>query len=36
LIPGSMVGPMLALERRLPAFVREHLSFRMMVVLERI
>lgn len=36
LIPGSVVHPMLAIERRLPRFVRKHLSFRMIVVLERI
>jgi SAM-dependent methyltransferase len=36
LIPGNLVRPMLALERRLPDFMRKHLSFRMMVVLERI
>jgi hypothetical protein len=36
LIPGSLVRPMLAFERRLPGFIRKHLSFRMMIVLERI
>jgi SAM-dependent methyltransferase len=36
LIPGAMVSPMLAFERRLPGAVRRHLAFRMMVVLERV
>ena len=35
LIPGSLVRPMLALERSLPGFIRKWLAFRMMVVLER-
>src|SRR5947209_3648281 len=36
LIPGALVGSMLALERRVPQFVRKHLAFRMIVVLERV
>ena len=36
LMPGALVGAVLGLERRLPAFVRRHLAFRMMVVLERV
>ena len=36
LIPAALVGPMLALERRVPGPVRKHLAFRMMVVLERV
>ena len=36
LIPGALVGPMLAFERRMPQLVRKHLAFRMMVVLERV
>jgi SAM-dependent methyltransferase len=36
LIPAPWVGPMLAFERMMPAPVREHLGFRMMVVLERV
>jgi SAM-dependent methyltransferase len=36
LIPAALVGPMLALERRIPGPVRKHLAFRIMVVLERI
>ena len=36
LIPGALVGPMLALERRVPIAIRKHLAFRMMVVLERV
>ncbi|MCK1640733.1 class I SAM-dependent methyltransferase [Bradyrhizobium sp. 157] len=36
LIPGSLVGPMLAFERKVPAPVRKHLAFRMMIVLQRI
>ncbi len=35
LIPAALVNPMLALERAVPAPVRKHLGFRMMVVLER-
>ena len=35
LMPGALVGPMLALEERVPKAVRRHLAFRMMVVLER-
>jgi SAM-dependent methyltransferase len=36
LIPGALVAAMLAFERTLPGFVRRHLAFRMMVVLERV
>jgi len=36
LVPGALVGPMLALEERIPKAVRRHLAFRMMVVLERL
>jgi len=36
LIPGALVGPMLAFERALPVSVRKHLAFRITVVLERI
>src|SRR5260370_42179153 len=36
LIPAALVGPMLALEKRMPDPVRKHLAFRMMVVLERV
>jgi hypothetical protein len=36
LIPGALVESMLGLERRAPLFVRKHLAFRMIVVLERI
>jgi SAM-dependent methyltransferase len=36
LIPGALVGAMLAFERRVPRLVRKHLAFRMIVVLERI
>jgi SAM-dependent methyltransferase len=36
LIPGALVGPMLALERRVPIAIRKHLAFRMMVILERV
>jgi len=36
LIPGALVGPMLALERGIPGAIRRHLAFRMMVVLERL
>ncbi len=36
LIPGALVGPMLAFERRMPQLVRKHPAFRMMVVLERV
>src|SRR5258705_5750475 len=35
LIPPALVMPTLAFERRMPAVVRKHLAFRMMVVLER-
>ena len=35
LIPGTMVKPMLALERRVPLALRKHLAFRMMIELER-
>jgi SAM-dependent methyltransferase len=35
LIPASLVSPMLAFERMIPAPVRKHLGFRMLVVLER-
>jgi SAM-dependent methyltransferase len=36
LIPGALVGPMLALERAVPGSVRKHMAFRIMVVLERL
>jgi SAM-dependent methyltransferase len=36
LIPGILVGPMLAFERAVPVSVRKHLAFRIMVVLERV
>jgi SAM-dependent methyltransferase len=36
LIPASLVSPTLEFERMVPAFLRKHLAFRMMVVLERI
>jgi SAM-dependent methyltransferase len=36
LIPGALVGSMLAFERRVPLAVRKHLAFRMIVVLERV
>lgn len=35
LIPPALVMPTLAFERRMPAVVRKHMAFRMMVVLER-
>jgi SAM-dependent methyltransferase len=36
LMPAVMVGPLLALEERVPEMIRKYLAFRMMVVLERI
>lgn len=36
LIPGALVGAMLAFERKVPLFLRKHLAFRMIVVLERV
>jgi len=36
LIPGAMVKPVLALERRVPMALRRHLAFRMMIELERV
>lgn len=36
LMPGTLIGSMLALEKRVPRFVRRHLAFRMIVVLERV
>lgn len=36
LIPGAMVKPVLALERRVPIALRKHLAFRMMIELERV
>jgi hypothetical protein len=36
LIPGAAIAPMLAIERRLPRAIRQHLAFRIMVVLERL
>jgi SAM-dependent methyltransferase len=36
LIPGALVGSMLAFERRVPQLLRKHLAFRMIVVLERV
>jgi SAM-dependent methyltransferase len=36
LMPGALIGSMLALERRVPRFVRKHVAFRMIVVLERV
>jgi SAM-dependent methyltransferase len=35
LIPAALVAPTLAFERRVPAAIRKHLAFRMIVVLER-
>jgi SAM-dependent methyltransferase len=35
LIPGALVKPMLALERRVPIAVRKRLAFRMMILIER-
>jgi SAM-dependent methyltransferase len=35
LIPAALVGPTLAFERKMPAAVRRHLAFRMLVLLER-
>ncbi len=36
LIPGALVGAMLAFEQRVPQLIRRHLAFRMIVVLERV
>ena len=36
LIPAALVNPALEFEKMVPAFLRKHLAFRMMVVLERI
>ena len=36
LLPAALVGPMLALEQKVPKFVRRQIAFRMMVVLERV
>jgi SAM-dependent methyltransferase len=36
LMPGGLVKPMLALERKVPFAVRKHLAFRMMILLERV
>jgi SAM-dependent methyltransferase len=36
LMPAPLVAPTLALERRVPAAIRRHVAFRMMVVLERL
>jgi SAM-dependent methyltransferase len=36
LMPAPLVAPTLALERRVPAAIRKHVAFRMMVVLERL
>ena len=36
LIPGALVKPMLAFERRVPMAVRRHLAFRMMILIERV
>jgi hypothetical protein len=36
LIPGALVGAMLAFERRAPQLIRKHLALRMIVVLERV
>jgi len=36
LVPGVLVGPMLALEKRIPNFIKTHLAFRMKIVLERL
>jgi len=35
LTPASIVGPLLAIEDRVPEIVRKHIAFRMMIVLER-
>ena len=36
LLPAALVRPMLGLEKKMPAAVRKHLAFRMMIVLERV
>jgi SAM-dependent methyltransferase len=36
LLPAGLVDPILALENRMPAFIRKQLAFRMNIVLERI
>jgi hypothetical protein len=36
LIPAALVSPVLTFERMMPALVRRHLSFRRMVVVERL
>jgi hypothetical protein len=36
LIPTALVSPTLGFEKMIPAVLRKHLAFRMMVVLERI
>ncbi|MES2195530.1 MAG: class I SAM-dependent methyltransferase [Pseudomonadota bacterium] len=36
LMPAALVGPMLALEQKVPEFIRRQIAFRMRVVVERI
>jgi SAM-dependent methyltransferase len=36
LIPAALVAPMLRIEEKVPRWLRQHLAFRMMIVLERI
>ncbi len=36
LMPAALVGPMLAFEKKVPAFVRRQMAFRMMIVIERV
>jgi hypothetical protein len=36
LMPAALVGPMLAIEKKVPEMVRRHIAFRMMVVIERV
>jgi SAM-dependent methyltransferase len=36
LMPAALVGPVLAIEDRIPEMVRKHIAFRMMIVLERL
>lgn len=36
LMPAALVGPMLALEEKIPAMVRRKIAFRMMIVIERV
>ena len=36
LMPAALVGPMLALEQKVPEMIRRQLAFRMMIVIERV